>query len=354
MLPVFDGHNDTLTNLYLPEHGKGRSFFEESQTGHIDLPRAQRGGLSGGFFAIFTRPPLDSPERDPMYGLTITGHGYTVSERSALQQTYAQGFTDSVIDFACQLEAQSEAQIKIVKTYHELEQCFAQHVLAMVLQLEGAEAIKADLSNLEDYYRRGVRSIGLVWSRPNVFGYGVPFMFPHTPDTGPGLLDAGKALVKDCNQLGILIDLAHLNERGFWDVAELSTAPLVVTHADVYSICPSTRNLTDQQIDAVGRSGGVVGINFEAMNTHPASSIEMNVPLTQITAHIDYIINRIGIDHVAFGSDFDGADMPNDLSDVSKLPTLIGTLQQSGYDEQSLEKIAYKNWFRVLKATWKD
>lgn len=350
---VFDGHNDTLTNLFDANGDKKRSFFEASSIGHIDLPRARQGGLVGGFFAIFTRPPADLPEADPMYGITFTDNGYVLSERSPIDPIYAQSYTDSVIDFAYQLEAESQGQVKIITDYDDLEYALNQNVFGLVLALEGAEAINADLSNLEAYYRRGIRSIGLVWSRPNVFGYGVPFRFPSSPDIGLGLTDAGKNLVKACNQLGIIIDLAHLNEQGFRDVAALSTAPLVVTHADVYNICPSTRNLTDAQIDLVASSGGVVGINFEAMNTHPQSSIEQNVPLTQITQHIDYIVNRVGIDHVAFGSDFDGADMPADLSDVRGLPKLLDTLRNSGYDESNLEKIAYKNWLRVIRATWK-
>ncbi len=353
MTLVFDGHNDTLTNLLNAEGDKKRSFFEASSIGHIDLPRARQGGLAGGFFAIFTRPPADSPEVDPMYGITFTDNGYILSERSPIDPAYAQRYTDSVIDFAYQLEAESKGQVKIITAYEQLEQPLDQNSLSMVFALEGAEAINADLSNLEDYYNKGIRSIGLVWSRPNAFGYGVPFRFPASPDIGSGLTDAGKNLVKACNQLGILIDLAHLNEQGFRDVAALSTAPLVVTHADVYSICPSTRNLTDTQVDLVAASGGVIGINFEAMNTHPQSSIEQDVPLTQITAHIDYIVNRVGIDHVAFGSDFDGADMPNDLSDVRGLPKLLDTLRNTGYDEPSLEKLAYRNWLRVIKATWK-
>jgi membrane dipeptidase len=351
---IFDGHNDTLTAIFNPDTRKGRSFFEESSIGHIDLPRARQAGFRGGFFAIFTRPPADSPERDPMYGITFTDDGYSLSERSPLDPTYVRQFTDEVITFAHQLEANSNGQVKIIRNVDELEHALNHDMLSMVLALEGAEAINADLSNLEDYYYKGIRSIGLVWSRPNAFGYGVPFRFPASPDIGPGLTSAGKNLVRACNQLGILIDLAHLNEQGFRDVAELSTAPLVVTHADVYSICPSTRNLIDAQIDAVAQSGGVIGINFEAMNTHPRSSIEQAVPLTQITAHIDYIVNRIGIDHVTFGSDFDGADMPNDLSDVRGLPKLITTLRNSGYDESALEKITYKNWLRVIKATWKS
>ena len=127
----------------------------------------------------------------------------------------------------------------------------------------------------------------------------------------------------------------------------------MVTHTDVHQICPSTRNLTDAQIDAVAQSHGIIGINFEAMNTHPASSVEQEVPLTQVTAHIDYIANRVGVDHVAFGSDFDGAEMPADLRDVRGLPKLIETLKQGGYDEESLKKLTHENWLRVIQATWK-
>lgn len=348
MIPVIDGHNDTLTTLY----HEARSFFEDQQAGQVDLPRAQRGGLAGAFFAIFTPPPPDSPERDPMYGLTFTDDGYDVAERSPLDQTYAAAFTGTLLDYAAQLVEDSQGQVRIVVDTDGLEQCLADGTLACLLHLEGAEAVKPDLSNLEALYGRGVRAIGLTWSRPNAFGYGVPFRFPCQPDTGPGLTAAGKSLVEACNHLGILIDLAHLNEKGFYDVAALSTAPLVVTHADCYAICPSTRNLTDGQIDAVGRSGGVIGVNFEAMNTHPASSVEQDVPLTQITAHIDYIVQRIGIEHVAFGSDFDGAEMPYGIDDVSKLPNLIRTLEAAGCSAEDIDRIAYKNWLRVLKETW--
>ncbi len=351
MLPIFDGHNDTLTRFY--EHPE-RSFFDENDTGHLDLPRARKGGLSGGLFAIFTEPPPGSPERDPMYGTTFTENGYIVAERSPVDQAYAEQYTNEVIKFAYKLEAQANGKIWIVSNYGELEQKLAQGILTILLHLEGAEAIQPNLNNLEFYKLEGVRSIGLVWSRPNVFGYGVPFRFPGSPDIGDGLTDAGKALVRECNQLGIMVDLAHLNEKGFFDVARISDAPLVVTHADVHAICPSTRNLTDAQIDAVGASGGVIGINFETGNTHPQSSFDADVPLSQITRHIDYIAKRIGIDHVAFGSDFDGADMPASLKDAAGLPALIEQLRNDGYDQNAIEKIAYKNWLRVFKATWKD
>jgi membrane dipeptidase len=137
------------------------------------------------------------------------------------------------------------------------------------MHFEGAETIQTDLSDLAGYYAQGLRSLGIVWSRANDFAEGVPFRFPHSPDTGPGLTDAGKALVRACNDMGILIDLSHLNEKGFWDVERLTTAPLVVTHTGVHAICASTRNPPDKQIDAVGASGGIIGINFSVGMSRP-------------------------------------------------------------------------------------
>jgi membrane dipeptidase len=135
-------------------------------------------------------------------------------------------------------------------------------VLATILHFEGAEAIDPQLNALEVFYQAGLRSLGLVWSRPTAFGHGVPFAFPHSPDTGPGLTDAGKQLVRACNRLGIMIDLSHLNEQGFWDVAELTNAPLVATHSNAHALCASSRNLTDKQLDAIKESDGMVGLNF--------------------------------------------------------------------------------------------
>ena len=147
---------------------------------------------------------------------------------------------------------------------------------------------------------------------------------------------------------------------------KISTAPLVVSHTDVYALCPSSRNLTDAQIDAVGESGGVIGINFEPYNTGfdgslvgklPLDELMQRVcsaPLSQIVKHIEYIANRIGIDYVAFGSDFDGADVPTDLKDVTGLPKIIAELRRFGFSNEELEKIAYKNWLRVFQDTWKS
>jgi membrane dipeptidase len=352
--PVFDGHNDTLLDLYAPEEGGERSFFERSKKGHVDLPRAREGGLIGGIFAIFTPAPPESPERDRDYGLSVTEEGYQVQPRSAVEQGYSKQFADGVLGFAQKLEQEARGEIALVRRYQDLEDNLRRGVLSVVLGLEGASAVRQDLTNLEQYCSRGVRCLGLVWSRPNVFGQGVPFRFPHSPDTGPGLTEAGRELVKECNRLGIMIDLAHINERGFWDVAELSAAPLVVSHAGVHAICASTRNLTDEQLDAVGESNGLLGIFFAPSMTREDGKRDGDIPITGILRHIDYAVERIGIDHVALGSDFDGAQMPSELADVSHLPGLIQALRDRGYDDDSLEKMGYRNWFRVLRDTWKE
>ena len=254
--PVFDGHNDTLLNLHVLERGQGRSFFEESDIGHIDLPRARRGGFAGGFFAIFVPPiqgyqssagPDASPDANP-------------SKVPALDPAYAHRFTRDVMARLTRIEQEAGGQVRVVRTVAELEQSLAENVVAVILHFEGAEAIHPGVAALEQFYDSGLRSLGIVWSRPNAYAQGVPFEFPGSPDSGPGLTDEGVKLVRECNRLGILIDLAHINERGFFDTAEHSSAPLVVTHGAAHALSPSSRNLTDSQLDAIGATDGVVGI----------------------------------------------------------------------------------------------
>ncbi len=135
-------------------------------------------------------------------------------------------------------------------------------MLAAILHFEGAENLGPDPGALGTFYEAGLRSLGLVWSRPNAYGHGVTFRFPASPETGPGLTGGGKELIRGCNRFGVLVDLSHLNERGFWDAAALSEAPLVTTHFNAHALCPSARNLTDRQLGAIRDSGSIVGVNF--------------------------------------------------------------------------------------------
>jgi membrane dipeptidase len=251
------------------------------------------------------------------------------------------------------LEAESDGQLKVVRTARELSKCLKSGTMAAIMHFEGAEAIDPDLDALEVFYQAGLRSLGPVWSRPNVFAEGVPFRFPHSPDTGPGLTGAGKALVTACNQLGILIDLSHLNEKGFWDVARISTAPLVATHSNAHALCPTTRNLTDKQLDAIAESDGMVGLNFGTGFLREDGKTNPNTPIETMVRHIDYLVERTGIDRVGLGSDFDGATMPKEIGDAAGLPKLISALHDAGYDDAALRKLAHENWVRVLRKTWR-
>ena len=351
-IPVFDGHNDTLLNLHLPDRGEGRSFFERSDLGHIDLPRAREGGFGGGFFACYTPNPEDDGWHEES-ALAITENGYEVSGAPPLDPDYARDFTDGLVRSLFRLEKESDRSLRVVRTADEIEGCLRDGTVAAILHFEGAENLGPDPGALGNLYEAGLRSLGLVWSRPNDYASGVPFRFPALPDTGPGLSNAGRELVRECNRLGVLIDLSHLNERGFWDVAGSSEAPLVATHSNAHALCPATRNLTDRQLAAIRDSDGMVGVNFAVAFLREDGSDDEDTPLDTLAGHVDYLVERVGIERVGFGSDFDGAKVPRDLGDASGLQKLLAVLRERGYDDAVLKKLAYRNWLRVLRATWR-
>jgi len=349
-VPIFDGHNDTLLKLYLPRQGQERSFFERSELGHIDLPRADSGGFAGGFFAIYVPPP-PKEQADPDPDLPKT-ESFELPLPAPLELAYAQRTAIGMAATLFRIEAESGGRLRVVRTAAELEACLANGVLAAILHFEGAEMLDPELEALEVFYQAGLRSLGPVWSRSNAFGHGVPFAYPRSPDTGPGLTEAGMALVRACNRLRVLIDLSHLNEAGFWDVARLSDAPLVATHSNVHAICPSSRNLTDQQLDAIRASDGMVGVNFAVSFLRPDGRANADTPLDTLVDHVEYLVGRLGIERVGFGSDFDGATVPRPIGDAAGLPALIAALRTRGYDEPAIRRLAHENWVRVLRATW--
>jgi membrane dipeptidase len=352
--PIFDGHNDVLLRFALPERRDGSSFFKKSDKGHLDLPRAKAGGLAGGFFAVYI-PQHRKPRRKELnFEQYKTDEGFAVPLPPALKLSYSQEIAMATVAALFRLEAESKGQMKVVRTVDEIETCLRDEVLAAILHFEGAEAIDKDLNALAVYHRVGLRSLGPVWSRPTIFGNGVPFRFPHTPDTGDGLTSAGKALVKACNQLGILIDLSHINEKGFWDVAKLSDAPLVATHSNVHKLCRVTRNLTDKQLAAIKESDGMVGLNFAVGFLREDGAENADTPIETMVRHITYLVKKLGIDRVGFGSDFDGATVPQGIKDAAGLPKLVAALQKAGYNDEELRKITHQNWLRVLRKTWKD
>lgn len=350
--PVFDGHNDTLTHIH---HGGVRSFLERSDTGHIDLPRARQGGLGGGFFAVFTSSPGWAMTRLPVLdddGEPRAGH-YRVALPPMLDRRDALDFTLGIFSDLYRLVAESADPIEVVTSARQLERCLDEGIFAVILHIEGAEAVDPDLQALDVFYEAGLRSLGPVWSRPNVFGRGVPFDFPAGPDIGPGLTDAGKELIRRCNALGIMVDLSHLNERGFDDVAAISGAPLVATHSNAHRLSPTPRNLTDRQLDVIAQTDGIVGLNYAVGFLREDGRSDPATPVSRIAEHARYIADRIGVDHLALGSDFDGALIPSGIGDVTGIPALLDELEAAGFVEDEIIRIAYGNWVRVLDATWR-
>jgi membrane dipeptidase len=339
MLTVFDGHNDTLTRDDADRFASGR------EGGHIDLPRARAGGLGGGIFAAFTGTPGASDDEYER------ADGALETELAApIGQELAAGLVLRTLGRLLRLER--EGHVAVARQPGELDAAREAGVLAAVAHIEGAEAVDPDLLALDVLHAAGLRSLGPVWSRPNAFAHGVPFAFPSSPDIGPGLTRAGTRLVRRCAELGVAVDLSHLNEAGFWDVARMELAPLIASHSAAHALSPASRNLTDEQLDAVGASGGLVGIVYAVRFVRADGAEELDTPLETIAAHVRHVADRIGVEHVALGSDFDGAEIPAALGDAAGLPRLLDAIRAAGFTEAEMEQIAWANWRRVLEAAW--
>ncbi|OLP62302.1 peptidase [Xaviernesmea oryzae] len=349
MQAVFDGHNDVLLRLWALARKGGdplAEFRDGAAHGHIDAPRAKAGGLAGGLCAIYI-PSGDLILRQP----DENGH-YQTPLAAPLER---QPSLDIALDFAAIALRLHRAGIwRLCRTTGEIRAAMADGVFAAVLHMEGCEAIDEDLAALETFYAAGLRSLGPVWSRHNAFAHGVPFAYPMSPDTGPGLTEAGIRLVKACNALGILIDTAHMTEQSFWDVEKVSNQPLIASHSNVHALTPVARNLTDRQMDAIRAGKGLVGLNYATTMLRADGQENADTPLADMVRHIDYLVERMGIDCVALGSDFDGATIPSAIGDAAGNQALVHALAEAGYSTDELAKLCRENWLRVLGQAWHE
>ena len=343
-IPFFDGHNDTL--LRLLEHARTDKldmFIQGGQEGHIDLPRARSAGMVGGFFAMFPPPVktgLAAVAASPMGDGNLPPN---LAIADALKSTNGMA--------ALLLQLEQAGALAICRSAAEIRSAIDAQKLAAIFHIEGAEAIDADFHSFEVLYAAGLRSIGITWSRANAFGTGVPFRFPGDPDIGPGLTDAGKDLVRLCDARGVMIDLSHLNAAGFRDVAAISTKPLVATHSNVHAICASTRNLVDWQLAAIRESKGVVGLNYATGFLRPDGKFDANTSIDLMVHHVEALVEAVGEDGVALGSDFDGAQMPAAIGDVTGVPKLLQAMLDKGFGETLVRKIALDNWLSLVERT---
>lgn len=344
---VFDGHNDVLLRLWT--HAKEGSdpvaeFADGTTSGHIDAPRAKAGGLAGGLCAIYI-PSGDLVFADP----DASGH-YETKLAAPLEHLPSLAIATEMAAIALRLD--QAGAWRLCRSVKDIRKAMADGIFAAVMHIEGCEPIGADLAALEVFYAAGLRSLGPVWSRHNIFGHGVPFAFPMSPDTAPGLTDAGFELVRECNRLGILVDLAHITEKGFWDVAKTSDQPLVASHSNAHALTPVARNLTDKQLDAIRERKGLVGINYATAMLRADGRSDGDTPISDMVRHIDYLVDRMGIDCVGLGSDFDGATIPEEIGDAAGNQKLIAALREVGYGDADLTKLASENWLRILASAW--
>lgn len=350
MIPVFDGHNDFLLRLYQHPDQRDALWLTGGAEGHLDLPRMKQGGFAGGFFAIYIPSPIahDAPD----YMAAMENPPFSLPLPALIDHHTAQPIALAKAGHLMWMERVSNGAFKICRSVAELRDCLARGVISAILHMEGAEAIDPDLDALHVFHAMGLRSLGPVWSRPTVFGHGVPFAFPSGPDTGDGLTEAGKRLVKECNRLRIVLDMSHINEKGFWDVAGLTDAPLVATHSNAHAVTPSSRNLTDKQLAAIRESGGMVGLNYATSFLRRDGKQSADMGWEDVLAHLDHLLGVLGEDHLGLGSDFDGATLPKGIGDVVGQQALLQAMRDHGYGEALIAKIAHENWFRVLERTW--
>jgi membrane dipeptidase len=345
LMPVFDGHNDTILKLErAARDGEAMDFAGGAEALDIDLPRARLSGFAGGFFSMFT-PGFDDN------GGIIAFDRDDPRRYAPVDRQVALDFTLAMFARLRRLAAELPDDLALCGSAGDIAAAMADGRVAILPHIEGAECIDTGLDSLEVLHAAGLRSLGLVWSRSNAFAHGAPIDMGESYDPQAGLTDAGRALVRECNAMGVMIDLSHLNEGGFWDVAKLSQNPLVATHSNAHALSACPRNLTDDQLGAVRESGGVVGLNFNVGFLRTDCEDNLDTPITALLRHLDHLIEHLGEEGVALGSDFDGCSLPLEIRDVTGLPRLVAAMRQAGYGEPLVEKICHRNWLDLLTRT---
>lgn len=314
-LIVVDGHCDTILEMFKTN----RSLKNHSVDGHVDLQRLIEGGVRVQFFAAF----IESIYK-PFNCLT-----------RVMQ----------LIDyFYHQIEACDDL-IRVGLSKTKIKKYIRDGKLVAILGIEGGEALNGDLSVLRNLYRLGVRLLGLTWNQRNQLADGAD-----ENNTGGGLTKFGVQVVKEMNRLGMMIDLSHISERGFWDVLEKSSDPVIVSHANCYKLCNHQRNLKDEQIKALAAKGGMMGMSFV-----PEFLGAGNTDIDDLVNHIVHVAGLVGTDILALGSDFDGINQTTKgLEDCTCYPSITGKLLERGFTKNEVRAIMGKNMLRFINLVIKS
>lgn len=359
---IVDGHMDLPFRMYNLGHdmrGEVFDFMSRSTEGNIDYVRAREGGVDAPFMAIYI--PASYQE---------TGS--------------AKGLADTLIMMVERMVDTWPDKLALARSPEDIETNFKEGLLSLPMGIENAAAIEDDLSNIEYFYNRGIRYMTLTHGKDNLVG---DSSYDDAATHG-GLSDFGKEVVLEMNRLGMIVDVSHITDKTFFDVAQISKAPIVATHSSVREFTPGfERNVSDEIIKKLAEKEGMVMITFggsfldqnysdanAAIRAHVQEWLKENnlsyrdeaaqaymreyaadkkptVHVSKVVDHIDHVVNLVGIDYVGLGSDFDGVGdtLPEGLKDASMYPNIIAELLKRGYSKQDIEKICYKNFFRVWK-----
>ncbi len=361
---VADAHNDVLLRAV-----EGQNILEYHPESHSDLEKFKLGGVDLQVFSIWVSP--DEKEKK-----------------------YFENANDMInkLNF---LISRVPKDWGLAKSYQDITYNSRKNKMSCVIGVEGGHIIGRDISKLEALHDRGMRYLGLTWNNSNhIASSAKDETFNRNSLSNIGLSDFGSEVIQKCNDLGVIIDVSHAGEQTFWDVVDQSQEPIIASHSSVYALCPHYRNLKDDQIKAIAKTGGAVFINFypgyidstfqqkaEIINMkyeveldilaekydplsnqywfeetkllkHEKARIAPNI--NDVIKHISYIVNLVGVDYVGIGSDYDGVEiMPTGLENVSKLPFLTKKLIEHGYTIREVRKILGGNFKRIFKEVCK-
>lgn len=352
---VIDTHNDILMPIFL----QGADINKNNPGTQSDFVKWKQGGLDVQVFSIYV------PEKYK------SGHFKYVMKLIDEMEGYSSEYPDI---------------FSLCKNYNEVMKGITTGKFCGLMGAEGGNMIEGSMDNLITLYNRGVRYLGLTWNTSNAIGVSARDEFERGKKGG--LTEFGFEVAKTMDSLGMLIDVSHLGETAFWDAVNTSRNPIIASHSAVYTLCPHYRNLTDEQIKAIAKSNGYIGVNFYCKFLDPSANestvksihnkyknavtkldsdnlVEFNKARYQyltenksdegtsvdiLIDHIDYIVKLVGIDYVGLGSDFDGGVYsPNEIYDATCYPIITKKLVERGYKEDEIRKILGLNFLRVFK-----
>ncbi|MCW8310957.1 dipeptidase [Sphingobacterium sp. InxBP1] len=352
-LVVVDGHNDVIYESILP----GKDIGQRLSSGSTDLPRLKEGGVDVQVFAVWSD---DAKWRSGAF-------------RHANEQ----------LDALEKMIAANTDKIALAKSSADIGPILQAGKIAALIGIEGGNMIENSIENLVRLHERGAIYLTLTWNYNLAWASCAAMESDKTMAAeGKGLTALGKEIIKKMNKIGMMVDLSHAGEQTFYDVIAVTDKPILVSHSNAYSLCPHPRNLKDAQLEALKKNGGVVGVNFYSGFLDPDYETRLkaiysrhfgrpdvsmstwamyeqlpkelqrqaDAPLSKLLDHIDYLVRKVGIEHVAVGSDFDGIESaPQGLEDVSKFPVLTKALLERGYNKEDIAKIMGQNFLRILK-----